>query len=191
MLLAFIEALKMTPEKDSLKIDGIVHSITTRSGKPAPSSVDLESARQAVFAMVGSTTMLYSWSVPTRPNHFSISDAKSQGVHFMSQRSEDGSQRKIGNFLGSFGSDMFLVSKSFEQMTISDEMQGRSRVLFPSQLNYATISTVGRIQSIEFVDNISSHLKFDQYQRKLFMFAYPEYCAFRRDNCFDTEILER
>lgn len=49
------------------------------------------------------------------------------------------------------------------------------KTIYPTAINAYTMTTIGEV-TIEWVDSLACHLKYDSYSNKLFIFRYPSFC---------------
>ena len=77
---------------------------------------------------------------------------------------------------------MSVVFRNFQKascrgrLPLKPEKAG-SAILYVSTINFHSLRTIGKV-SLQWVDDLSSHMSFDRRARKLSVFRWPSFCAY-------------
>lgn len=163
-LIDVLEAVEQIPVPSNITLDSIAAKVCENHQQDVHIG-EANDAHQAVLAMVGCLTMLYSWRKPDSRNEIIVEAPSAQPARRVALAVAPHVQRSIGKLLGSFGGLLLPYQQT-------------DRLLYASKLNLATLSLIGKVK-IDLVNHISAHLSFNPVRRRLSIFAHPAYCALR------------
>ena len=153
-------------------IDDIVRDVYELYKVPTEerSAIQTDLLRQAIFALLGIFTMLYTPSTSPSASHLEMALSTPSSRHLRRQDLEQAG-RPIHASLIAFGTP--IPSRNFAGTTLP------STNLQVSLLNYASLSLdiAGRNIKIVWTDTISPHLDFDGDSKTLQVFRFPSLCA--------------
>lgn len=176
--------LGLMPELTLHFIFSRVCTLQHKNWKTAEAGV-ADNAYMALIPIFGALTMLYYTQGPPGGNGdlWTISVASCGSVTtsepmLISSRFADAPHRHVGQVLRNF-SDL-----------LPSVPEDRDELLYARFLNYATLKEWAGIR-IQWVDQIQSHLDFNQRKKILYIFAYPVYSALWCDEDLRIKLFDK
>lgn len=163
--------------RDTQPLETTIDSIATKLfANSGINSEEIRNARrheirQVIFAVTGLLTMLYTPAPTISAGNFTIVVPEDLGS-MRCQQSCEKAQNALFGFLKGFGILLPIQGEEEEDSPVEEA----SEELHISKLNYASLRNISNIQ-ISWVNDLSSHLYFNDKKQVLSLFRLPSFCV--------------
>ena len=172
LLTSIIICIRRFPKDRPITVDGLAEATAEAACRPWTAKISF-AGRRTTYVALGCLTMLFEPA--------SIKETGPDCVRIMSP----GARVKPMN-----NASELSVGKLLSSWKVLPRAETQDELLFGSFLNYFTLARVAKIK-IKFVDLATSHLKFDNNSKRLYVFAHPGFCAMCLDPGFNFDFQER
>lgn len=172
LLTGIISCIRNFPKETPITVDGLAEATARSVRRPWTAEISF-AGRRTTYVALGCLTMLFE-PAPIKETGPDCVRIISLGAK--TKPMSNASELSVGKLLSSW--------KVLPRAEIQDEL------LFGSFLNYFTLARVAKIK-IKFVDLATSHLRFDNNSKRLYVFAHPGFCGMCLDPGFNLDFQER
>ena len=172
LLTVIITCIRNFSKDSPVTVDGLAEATAQAARRPWTAEISF-AGRRATYVALGCLTMLFEPAAikETGPDCVRISSPGAKAKPM-----SNASELSVGKLLSSW--------------KVLPRAENQDDLLFGSFLNYFTLARVAKIK-IKFVNLATSHLRFDNTSKRLFVFAHPGFCAICLDPGFNFDFQER